>query len=69
MSATESLTDITRGEHAVSNFRSTADGSKLVYTVSTPTQIGDLYMFERSSGNSKQLTNFNDKLFSKSEPD
>ena len=58
------LTDLTRGNQAVTNFRSTADGSKLVYTVSTPTQLGDLYLLERSSVNSRQLTNFNEKLFS-----
>jgi dipeptidyl aminopeptidase/acylaminoacyl peptidase len=61
--ASGKLTDLTRGEHAVSNFRSTADGSKFVYTLSTPTLVGDLYLLERSNGNSKQLTNFNDKLF------
>ncbi len=58
------LTDLTRGNHAVSGFRSTPDGSKFVYTVSTPTLIGDLYLMERSSLNSRQLTNFNDRLFS-----
>ncbi len=62
--ATGKFTDITRGDHAVTSFRSTADGSKLVYTVSTPTLIGDLYLLERSGVNSRQLTNPNDKLFS-----
>ncbi|MDQ2921276.1 MAG: S9 family peptidase [Acidobacteriota bacterium] len=58
------LTDLTRGNQAVTSFRSTADGSKLVYTVSTPTLVGDLYLLERSGVNSRQLTNFNEKLFS-----
>lgn len=58
------LTELTRGNHAVANFRSTADGSKLAYTVSTPTLIGDLYLLDRATLNSRQLTNFNDKLFS-----
>ncbi len=58
------LTDLTRGAHAVSSFRATPDGSKLAYIVSTPTRIGDLHLMERSSLNSKQLTNFNDKLLS-----
>ncbi|MGI9069319.1 MAG: prolyl oligopeptidase family serine peptidase [Pyrinomonadaceae bacterium] len=58
------LTDLTRDNHAVTGFRSTTDGSRLVYTVSTPTRIGDLYLLERSGVNSRQLTNFNDKLFS-----
>lgn len=58
------LTDLTRGDQAVTSFRSTPDGSRLVYTLSTPTLVGDLYLLERSGGNSRQLTNFNDKLFS-----
>ena len=62
--ASGKLTDLTRGDHAVSSFRSTSDGSKLVYTVSSPTLIGDLYLLERPGVNSRQLTNFNDKLFS-----
>ncbi len=41
------LTDLTQGDQAVTSFRSTPDGSKLVYTVSTPTLIGDLYLLER----------------------
>lgn len=62
------LTDLTRGNQAVTSFRSTTDGSKLVYTVSTPTLVGDLYLLERPDVNlrvnSRQLTNPNDKLFS-----
>ena len=59
------LTDLTRGNLGVTSFRSTADGSKLVYTVSTPTQVGDLYLLEGSGANPRQLTNLNDKLFSR----
>ena len=62
--ASGKLTDLVRGDHAVTSFRSTADGSKLVYTLSTPTLVGDLYLLERSGVNSRQLTNLNDKLFS-----
>ena len=58
------LTDVTRGDQAVLNFRSTADGSKLVYNLSTPTRIGDLYVLEGRPGNAKQLTNLNHDLFS-----
>ena len=59
------LTDLTRSNQAVSSFRSTADGSKLVYTVSTPTLIGDLYLLEPAGVKPRQLTNFNDKLLSR----
>ena len=62
--ASGKLTDLTRGNQAVTSFRSTPDGSRLVYTLSTPTLVGDLYLLERAGGNSRQLTNFNDKLFS-----
>jgi dipeptidyl aminopeptidase/acylaminoacyl peptidase len=58
------LTDLTRGDQAVLNFRTTPDGSKLVYNVSTPTLIGDLYLLERPGHDAKQLTHLNDDLFS-----
>jgi len=56
-------TDLTHGDQAVTSFRTTADGSKLVYNLSTPTLIGDLYLLERSGRESKQLTHLNDDLF------
>lgn len=59
------LTDLTRGDHAVTSFRSTSDGTKLAYTVSTPTLVGDIYWLPLPGVNSKQLTHFNDQLFSK----
>jgi dipeptidyl aminopeptidase/acylaminoacyl peptidase len=58
------LTELTRGNQAVISFRSSADASKLVYTVSTPTRIGDLFWTERLGGEAKQLTHLNDELFS-----
>ena len=58
------FTVLTNGDQAVSNFRSTPDGAKLVYLISTPTRIGDLYLQERPGSNSKQLTHLNDDLFS-----
>ena len=59
------LTDITKGDQAVMNFRSTPDGQKLVYSISTPTRIADLYVSDRNGANAKQLTRINDPLFSK----
>ncbi len=55
---------LTQGDQAVTSFRTTPDGSKLVYNISTPTRIGDLYLLERPGSNSKQLTQLNDELFS-----
>jgi dipeptidyl aminopeptidase/acylaminoacyl peptidase len=57
------LSEITNGKQAITSFRSTPDGSKLVYTLSTPTLIGDLYLLDRPGRNSKQLTHLNDDLF------
>jgi dipeptidyl aminopeptidase/acylaminoacyl peptidase len=59
------LTDLTRGDQAVTSFRATADGSELAYTLSTPTLVGDLYWLALPGTNSKQLTHFNDQLFSR----
>ena len=55
--------DLTRGNQAVISFRTTPDRSKLVYNISTPTRIGDLYLLEQSGHDSKQLTHLNDDLF------
>jgi dipeptidyl aminopeptidase/acylaminoacyl peptidase len=57
--------DLTSGNQEVIRFRESADGSKLVYTVSTPTRLSDLFVSDQSGGNPKQLTHFNDALFSK----
>ena len=58
------FTTLTQGDQAVTSFRTTPDGSKLVYNISTPTRLGDLYLLERPGSNSKQLTHLNDELFS-----
>jgi dipeptidyl aminopeptidase/acylaminoacyl peptidase len=59
------LTEVTKGDQAIMSFRTTADRSKLVYTISTPTQINELYIADRNGGNSKQLTHMNDAILSK----
>lgn len=58
------FTVLTYGDQAVLSFRASSDGSKLVYNISTPTVIGDLYLLDRPGSNSKQLTHLNDALFS-----
>ncbi len=61
-------TEITHGDQAVVGFKATPDTTKFVYTVSTPTRIGDLYWAEWSAGGlsqPRQLTHLNDQLFSK----
>ena len=46
--ASGALTEMTKGDQAVVRFRATADGSKIVYLVSTPTRIDDLYSLGQS---------------------
>ena len=59
-------TDLTSGNQAVVRFRTSNDGSKIVYAVSTPTRINDLFVIDRANpGTSKQITKINDELFSK----
>src|SRR2546423_4456041 len=61
--ATGAMTEITKGDQAVPRFRAAPDTSKLVYLVSTPTRIGDLFWLDRKSGEARQLTHSNDELF------
>ena len=61
--ATGAVTEITKGNQAVPRFRPAPDASKLVYLLSTPTRIGDLFWLDRVSGEARQLTHSNDELF------
>ncbi len=63
--ANGTLTDITSGNQAVVSFRATPDAAKFVYTLSTPTRVGDLFWLDGIAGTPKQLTHVNDELFSK----
>jgi dipeptidyl aminopeptidase/acylaminoacyl peptidase len=56
--------DITHGDHAIVSFRATPNRERLIYNMSTPTQIGDLYLLGRTESNAKRLTNLNNELFS-----
>jgi dipeptidyl aminopeptidase/acylaminoacyl peptidase len=70
--ASGNLSELTKGDHAVMSYRKTNDRSKLVYLLSTPTRIGDLFTADANGSNPRQLTQFNDALMSKlnlTEPD
>ncbi|MBA2586237.1 MAG: S9 family peptidase [Chthoniobacterales bacterium] len=56
-------TEIAGGNQAVGGFRASADGTKLIYTASSATRIGDLFAMEASGGQAHQLTRTNDQLF------
>ncbi|HTD01051.1 MAG TPA: S9 family peptidase, partial [Chthoniobacterales bacterium] len=64
---TGAVSDLVNGNQAISRFRAPNDGSKVVYTVTTPTRVGDLFVLDRQSPNSqpRQLTDVNKELFSK----
>jgi dipeptidyl aminopeptidase/acylaminoacyl peptidase len=65
--ATGSASDLTSGNHGVMSFRATPEASKLIYVISTPTRVNDLFVLDRATPGAtpKQLTNINDELFSK----
>jgi dipeptidyl aminopeptidase/acylaminoacyl peptidase len=63
--ASDKITELTRGNQAVERFRATNDAAILVVLISTPTNIGDLFVVDRASpGAPRRLTHINDKLFS-----
>ena len=59
--------DLTSGNHGVMSLRAMPDASKLIYVLSTPTLVNDLFILDRTTPEAppKQLTNVNDELFSK----
>lgn len=65
--ATGGATDLTSGNQGVMTFRTTPDGSKLIYSISTPTRVNDIFVLDRATtgASPKQLTHVNDELFSK----
>ncbi len=65
--ATGGATDVTSGNQGVMAFRTTPDGSKLIYSISTPTRVNDIFVLDRATpgASPKQLTHVNDELFSK----
>jgi dipeptidyl aminopeptidase/acylaminoacyl peptidase len=58
------VTEITHGNQAVGHYRANADTSKFVVEISTPMNIGDLFLVDSSGSQPVQLTHINDKLFS-----
>ncbi len=63
--ASGKLSDVTTGNQAIVSYRAVPDASKFVLLISTPTRVGDLFWFDKSSVQPKQLTHINDELFSK----
>src|SRR6266480_2050079 len=75
--ASGAASDLVAGNQAVSRIRTTNDGSKIVYEVSTPTRVGDLFVLDRpvsaeatagrqsANAEPRQITDVNKELFSK----
>ena len=59
--------DLTSGNQGVMSFCALPDASKLIYVVSTPTRINDLFVLDRATPGATptQLTHVNDQLLSK----
>lgn len=63
--ASGKITELTTGKQAVEHFRATNDAKTLVALISTPTNIGDLFVVSHgSTAPPRQITHINQKLFS-----
>jgi dipeptidyl aminopeptidase/acylaminoacyl peptidase len=54
---------LTSGDRDVVSYSATPDASKAALLISTPTNIGDVYVLETASGRLDRLTHVNDELF------
>ena len=64
--STGAVTPITNGDQEVFSWSASRDGSKFVVAISTPTEIGDLYLLSNglAGGQPRRLTDVNEKLWS-----
>jgi dipeptidyl aminopeptidase/acylaminoacyl peptidase len=54
---------LTKGDHEIAHFTASADGTKLALLISTPTNVGDVFLADTAGGPLKQLTHVNHGLF------
>ena len=64
-SETGKVEPATKGDHALLSYSATADGSKMALLVSTPTNIGDVFVAASASGEMEPVTHVNAELFAK----
>jgi dipeptidyl aminopeptidase/acylaminoacyl peptidase len=62
---TGKLEPLTTGNHAVYAYSATPDAARLAVAISTPTNIGDLYLLDTATKALRRLTNINEGLFSR----
>lgn len=60
---TGAMMEVTKGDQAVVGFRTSDDAAKIVCLISTPTRIGDLFVFDEAV-QQRQITDVNRDLFS-----
>jgi len=60
---TGKVTPLTTGDHDIFSYSATPDGSKAAVMISTPTNIGDLFLLDGESGHLERLTHINAELF------
>jgi dipeptidyl aminopeptidase/acylaminoacyl peptidase len=63
-SATGKVEPVTTGDQEVQAYTAPPDASKMVLLISSPVNIGDLFLLDTTSGKLTQLTKINDELFS-----
>ena len=61
---TGKLEALTTGDHSVYAYSATPDAAHMVIAISTPTNIGDLYLLDTATKALRRLTNINEALFS-----
>lgn len=61
---TGKVSALTDGNFDVFSYHATPDGSRVAVLISTPTNIGDLFIVDGKSGQSQQITHINRELFS-----
>ena len=62
---TGEVTALTSGNWDLYSYYPTPDGSKVAALISTPTDIGDLFLIDGHSGRLDQVTRINSELFAK----
>ena len=64
-SETGKVEAVTKGDHAIISYSATPDGSKIAMLVSTPTNVGDVFVVNSRSGEMEPITHVNAELFAK----
>ena len=64
-SETGKVEAVTKGDHTVISYSATPDSSKMAVLLSTPTNIGDVFLVNSASGKMEPVTHVNAELFTR----